>query len=151
MLGEWRVGESHDGLYDVAFWGRDAAEVADALGAGEIAQQGGSLSGWMALSLEDAIARAEELQALKGGEGDRRFAIDVRPHDHAYQVHTQAWLSDTGCGNARLRDAEVYIEARLGSEQLKPAPGRRLAPRPAIPRSPVALPPPAGFCAVVST
>lgn len=102
MLGEWQVGESHDGLYDVAFWGRDAAEVADALGAGKIAQQGGSLSGWMDLSLEDAIARAEELQALNGGESDRRFVIDLRPHDHAYQLLSQAWISDTGAGTIEL-------------------------------------------------
>lgn len=102
MLGHWRVGESHDGLYDVAFWGRDAAEVADVVGAGEIAQQGGSLSGWTNLALEDAITRAEQLQALKGGEADRRFAIDVRPHDHAYEVLSQAWLSDTGSGTIEL-------------------------------------------------
>lgn len=102
MLGLWRVGESHDGLYDVAFWGRDAAEVADLLGADEIAQRGGSLSGWTDMSLEDAITRAEQLQASKGGEADRRFAIDVRPHDHAYEVLSQAWLSETGSGTIEL-------------------------------------------------
>lgn len=56
----------------------------------------------MDLSLQDAIARAEELQALKSGEGDRRFAIDVRPHDHAYQLLSQAWVSDTGAGTIEL-------------------------------------------------
>lgn len=104
MLGAWQVDEPVDGLFDIAFWGRDPDTVARRLGADRIEQVGGSVFGWRDLDREAAAQRAGELHSVAEGVDDLLFAVDIRPHDTSYALLRQAWVEPTGAGVVELGD-----------------------------------------------
>jgi hypothetical protein len=90
-LTAWRTDDPVDGLADVAFWGRDAAGLAERTGAGVL---DGDTYGWTDLPAQDALRRAGDLYQAKETEG-LRFALDLRPHDDHYRLLSLARLAPT--------------------------------------------------------
>lgn len=81
-IGMWKHEESLDGLADFVFWGRDAADVAEKVGAPELTE--GNF-GWTDLREKDALKRAAEVQTYVE-RGNLKVAVDYRPHSHHWQV-----------------------------------------------------------------
>jgi hypothetical protein len=98
-LGLWQHEEALDGLADVVFWGGpDADELARAMDAPGIAGEG---FGWTDLPVAEAARRADAVHAL--GDANRwRFACDLRPHSHHFQLLAQIRATETGSGTVLL-------------------------------------------------
>lgn len=104
-IASWSDEGSLDGRADFVFWGRDAAALAEAIGAAELPGEG---FGWADLPLEDAVRRGTEAERLKA---ERRWllATDFRPHTHHFLVLAQARRSDTGSGELELAGARTCM------------------------------------------
>lgn len=101
LLGHWSEGEPLDGLFDVVFWGRDEEVIAERIGAGCVVQGQGTIFGWKDLSIGEMRRRAQALLTLEES-GEFRFVVDIRPHDHAYELLSQAWNSESESGQIEL-------------------------------------------------
>ena len=101
LLGAWVHNDSLDGLYDVAFWGRDAVEVASITGATQDPLLGNDVFGWVDLGLERAREVVPEIGRMKEA-GELKFAADVRPHSHHHQILRQTVNSPTESGSIGL-------------------------------------------------
>jgi hypothetical protein len=91
----WQANEAADGKADVAFWGRDADAVAAESGASRLPE---GVFGWADLPVAEAEARIDQLESLRSDQ--RKFAVDYRPHDHAFAA--LALLRDSPYGTAML-------------------------------------------------
>ena len=92
-LGAWSHDAPLDGLADVVFWGRDAEELAAAVGAGPVAEG----FGWLDIPVVDAADRYEQVMALRDERGCK-VAIDARPHSHHYLLMAQIRAEATESG-----------------------------------------------------
>lgn len=92
----WNHQESIDGLADFVFWGRDAAALAEAVGAPPLAVDQGSY-GWVNTALEDAIAYGKRAEAAREARGFK-LATDFRPHSHHWQALEQVRSSPHEAG-----------------------------------------------------
>jgi hypothetical protein len=104
-LGDWEQEEALDGLADVVFWGRDELVIAKRCGAPLLAVPEGQIYGWIGLPFEEALAKANAVAALRSPE--RKFALDFRPHSHAYQLLAQVRATETGSGQVNVGGAEL--------------------------------------------
>ncbi|MFD6357575.1 hypothetical protein [Nocardia tengchongensis] len=93
-LNSWRNDDPIDGLFDIAFWGRDADVLADRMVSAPASVDGEFT--WADLTLDELRARYGELESLRA-EG-LRFAVDVRPHDDHFRVLGQMRGSATESG-----------------------------------------------------
>jgi hypothetical protein len=104
-LGAWQQEQALDGLADVVFWGRDAEEVAAQLGSPRMVTADGPIFGWTDLPGMEAIEKAEAVVALRTPQ--RKFALDFRPHSHAYQLMAQVRATETESGQVEVGGAEL--------------------------------------------
>lgn len=104
-LGSWTHEESHDGLADVVFWGRDAAEAATASGAK--AFKDGNF-GWHDLPVAEAAAHAMRLEEIKTAR-EWMFALDFRPHSDHWRAMEKIRASPTESATIDLADANVCV------------------------------------------
>ncbi|HKE20619.1 MAG TPA: hypothetical protein VKB80_37350 [Kofleriaceae bacterium] len=105
-VGSWKDVESLDGLVDVVFWGRDAGTAATESGAARLGLTGEAQSyGW--IDLDAARARDAHMRLEMQQARGRRFAIDVRPHSHSYQLLARAGASPTQSGEVEIGGAVV--------------------------------------------
>ncbi|WP_394620717.1 DUF2185 domain-containing protein [Lentzea sp. JNUCC 0626] len=81
-LSAWNNDEPSDGLFDLAFWGRNAAEVATRVSVPPVVV--GDEHGWQDLTLEQLRTLHDELEALRSG--GLRFVFDLRPHDDHFRI-----------------------------------------------------------------
>lgn len=100
-LGEWEHEESLDGLFDVAFWGRDAERVAGITGATLNPALGPGVFGWADLSFDQTREVATEVLGLQQ-DGELKFRAEVRPHSHHHAVLRQTATSPTESGSIDL-------------------------------------------------
>jgi hypothetical protein len=104
-LGSWQQEEALDGLADVVFWGRDGEEVAARCCAPRIVTSDGAVFGWTDLPFEQAIEKGKAVATLRSPE--RKFALDFRPHSHAYQLMSQVRRTETESGQVEIDGAEL--------------------------------------------
>ena len=104
-LGDWVHGASMDGKADLAFWGRDADDVAQELGAGKLPE---GVWGWADLDVEAAEARYSEMEALKQARGIK-FMADFRPHSHHFTVMAQVRSSPYEVGHLDVGGRRVCM------------------------------------------
>lgn len=136
-LGSFRAGESHDGLADYVFWGRDARALAEVVGAEAL---DGDEFGWRDRSIADigALARSVTQQC----EAGLKVGRDYRPHCNLEALNAQIRARNervgvitldgsrvVACDNrwgdgvfsvSRLRDASgrvVRVRIELGTEE----------------------------------
>lgn len=93
VMSLWRHEKASDGLCDVAFWGRDAAEAAGAVGAQSLTDD---VYGWPNLPLESLPPEVERLQAWRVENPEKIIRTDVRPHSHHWEILTQAAQGEGG-------------------------------------------------------
>jgi hypothetical protein len=107
-LGAWDDDKTQDGEADIVFWGRDAALVAEELGAPAVEDGGQSdVLGWTNLPLDDALDLARRIDAIHAGE--RKFAFDFRPHTHHWQVMRDVRATSTQSGVLDLAGARLCM------------------------------------------
>lgn len=97
-IGMWKHEESLDGLADFVFWGRDAADAAEKVGAPELTE--GNF-GWTDLHEKDALKRAAEVQTYVERR-NLKVAVDCRPHSHHWQVMKGTRESSTESGMTEI-------------------------------------------------
>lgn len=106
-LGAWNHNSAADGQADVAFWGRDAEEVAARTKAPRLAEQDGTeMYGWEDLPDAEARHKANQVWELK----EKRkllFALDYRPHSHHHAVLEQVRDSATESGTVEVGGATM--------------------------------------------
>jgi hypothetical protein len=105
VLGKVRVDAGTD-LFDVVFWGADAAGIASALGAAAIEESGNPIFGWRDLARDEQQQRVAELERRKGDD-QARFAMDVRPHNDVWLLLREARESPTGSGSVTVGAEKV--------------------------------------------
>jgi hypothetical protein len=106
-LGAFRSDETLDGRADIAFWGKDAVDAANRVGAGALPEGDGmSVFGWRDIPIEDVASRTRLLEELERSEG-LRFRVDVRPHDHHFELLAQARSSPQGSGTIGIGGAAM--------------------------------------------
>jgi hypothetical protein len=119
-LGQFRAGESLDGLADYVFWGRDAEPLATAVGAEDL---GDEEFGWTDLPVEEIGARARAVESAIEAE-ELAVGVDYRPHCHLETLNAALRQNDedaaeivldgsrlVGCGN-RWGDS-IFSVSRL--------------------------------------
>jgi hypothetical protein len=102
-LGEFRMWESLDGLGDFVFWGADASDLANSVGARRL--NDGEF-GWTDLPMAEVRAGADRTQRLIKEQG-LRVAVDYRPHDNLELLNGQVRVNDTRAGTLSLRGAQA--------------------------------------------
>ena len=106
-LNAWTTDETLDGLADLAFWGRDAAGVAQQVGADVLHRNGEHQTfGWADLPVEEVVELGEQLVALQQ-DPSRKFVMDFRPHDDHHRLLTLAWASPTESGSISVGGVDV--------------------------------------------
>lgn len=103
-LDHWQHEDSLDGLADFVFWGRDAAELAKAMGA-PATREG---HGWTNLPVAEAEERAMAAERLKA-EHRWLLATDLRPHSHHFHALAAARKSKQGAGTIEVGGARVCL------------------------------------------
>jgi hypothetical protein len=107
-LGAWNDRDTLDGKADLVFWGRDAAAAAAQTGAPAIRFAGeGDLYGWADLPVDEALRRQDLLVAARSSE--RKFAFDLRPHTHHWQVMRDVRAAPTASGVLDLGGARLCM------------------------------------------
>jgi len=102
---KWVHEDSIDGLADFVFWGRDAEELAAAIGAPGLDD---GEYGWRDLSVEEAARRgaaAEELAQRNGW----KLATDYRPHSHHWRALEDVRASELEAGTIAVDDLLVCV------------------------------------------
>lgn len=100
-LNHWVSDEPADGLFDLAFWGRDADEVAAGLDASEV--DGVYL--WADRTVDELRSRYHRLESM--AEQGLKFAYDLRPHDDHYRLLTPMRASSTDSGTVEVGGASM--------------------------------------------
>jgi hypothetical protein len=108
-LSAWEHEEAADGLADVVFWGRSQAEAAQALNAPEITTAGDQGSGWLDLSLDDAVTRGQAVLDWVGADSERKLMVDLRPHSHHWRVMREVRASPTSSGVTEVGGARILF------------------------------------------
>ncbi|PPK61854.1 DUF2185 domain-containing protein [Actinokineospora auranticolor] len=105
-LNAWRENVSEDGLYDVEFWGGDAAAVFERLVEPKPSEMDDrSAYAWVDLAGGEAAERHRELGELQ--RSGLRFRAVVRPHDDDYRIRLQADHNLTESGTIEVGGAKV--------------------------------------------
>jgi hypothetical protein len=102
-LGAWQHETPLDGLADYVFWGRDAAQVAERVGA---MRQSDDQWGWVDLPAQEAAKRGLAVENLREKTAFK-FAGDFRPHSHHYMVMKQVRATSTESGTIDVGGAKV--------------------------------------------
>jgi hypothetical protein len=92
----WNHDGCIDGRADFLFWGRDAATLAELVGAPAVAQQPGSF-GWLDLPVDDVVQKGQAAEAECHARG-LKLATDFRPHSHHWQALEQVRRSPHEAG-----------------------------------------------------
>jgi hypothetical protein len=102
-LGHWEHERPLDGCADCVFWGRDAEQVAQKIGAPDL---GDEHWGWINLPADEVVERAIRVQELQEEHG-YKLALDFRPHSHHFLVMQQVRSSPTDSGTVEVGGAQV--------------------------------------------
>jgi hypothetical protein len=100
-LGDFRMWESHDGLADYVFRGRDAAALAAKVGAAEL---GDGYYGWKDVPIAQVGRHAQPVQACIAEE-ELRVGVDYRPHCNLERLNAQLRESPEDVGALTLAGA----------------------------------------------
>jgi len=113
---DWIHDDTIDGLADFVFWGRDAASLAQAVGAPAI-EEG---FGWQNLPIAEIVERgtaAEQLHEERGW----KLATDFRPHSHHWQAMALVRSSPTESGTIDVGGRKVCLFTTSWGDGLFPA------------------------------
>ncbi len=102
-LGAWKHDDPCDGLGDYVFWGSDAAEVARAVGAPALGQDG---FGWLNIPIEHAHQAGIRVERVIA-EGGFRSTGDFRPHSHHHALMAQIRATATDAGTLEVGGAQL--------------------------------------------
>lgn len=102
---KWVHSDCIDGKADFVFWGRDAAALAQAVGAPALAE---GEFGWRDLDVDEIVARGTAAEERKEAEG-WKLATDFRPHSHHWQALEQARAATTGAATIDVGDLRVCL------------------------------------------
>jgi hypothetical protein len=109
-LSAWQHEQPIDGLADVVFWGRDAAQVAAELGVGPTGTPGEEGTfGWLDLPLAEANARAVSLHESVDPGAGRGYRVDFRPHSHHWQVMAGVRAADHDAATIEIDGARLMF------------------------------------------
>lgn len=107
-LNAWVHDDPIDGCADVVFWGRHEAEIAAEFGATRTGTPGDDHYGWLNLPVRDAYAKAIALNDRRAAS-DRRFAFDLRPHSHHWQVMADVRASENEAASIDVGGARIMF------------------------------------------
>lgn len=102
---DWEHNDPIDGLADYVFWGRDAAQLAEEVGAPLVR---GDTFGWENVPVADAIRLGTAAEERKAA-GSRVVASDYRPHSHHWQALARMRESDTLSGTIDVGGRTVCL------------------------------------------
>lgn len=102
-LGQFRMWESLDGLADYVFWGSDAKQLSQAVGA---ISTGEGQFGWRDVAIEQIGVRANEVQRRIQAE-KLRVAVDYRPHCNLERLNAALRQSSEDAAAIRIGDSRV--------------------------------------------
>ncbi|WP_285747207.1 DUF2185 domain-containing protein [Lentzea sp. NBRC 105346] len=98
-LNTWVNDEPVDGLFDLAFWGADAEQVATRLAGSKVEDE----YLWADLTFDEMRSRYHQLESLRGD--GVKFAFDLRPHDDHYRLLKPMRSSATESGDVEVGGA----------------------------------------------
>jgi hypothetical protein len=98
-LNSWVNDEPADGLFDLAFWGADAEQVATRLAVSKLEDE----YLWTDLAVDQVRPLCDQLESLRGD--GVRFAFDLRPHDDHFRVLKPMRSSATESGTIEVGGA----------------------------------------------
>ena len=103
-LGGWKHDEAMDGKADVAFWGKDADELAAKMGAGKLPE---GVWGWADLPIPEAESKFGALEQARA-QGSK-FMPDYRPHSHLFQAMAQVRASPFELGHVQVDGKTCFV------------------------------------------
>ncbi|MGI5214332.1 hypothetical protein [Plantactinospora sp. CA-290183] len=107
-LTSWQHERPSDGLADVAFWGREAAEAAEASDAAPLTRAGDEDAyGWHDLPVEQARERAAALADWQQADPARALVVDFRPHSDHFQLMAGVRASPAEAGAVTVGGADL--------------------------------------------
>lgn len=98
-LNHWVSDEPANGLFDLAFWGRDADKAAESLDASKV--DSGYL--WANMTADELRPRYRELERLR--EQGLKVVEDLRPHDDHHRLLTPMRAAGTDSGTVEVGGA----------------------------------------------
>lgn len=102
---KWVHSDCIDGKADFVFWGRDAADLAAAIGAPALAD---GQFGWRDLDVDEIVERGRAAEALVAERG-WKLATDFRPHSHHWALLEQARAAATESATIDVGDLRVCL------------------------------------------
>ena len=109
-IAAWNDDDPRDGLADVAFWGRDAVELARAKAAPPSEAAGEeNVFNWPNMPFEEGLRLAQSLEALRSDTW--RFAVDFRPHADHWRVMRDVRATATQSGELDLAGSRLCMFA----------------------------------------
>jgi hypothetical protein len=102
---KWVHEDSIDGLADFVFWGRDAEELAAAIGAPALDE---GEYGWCDVSVEEAVRVGSAAEQAKEQHG-WKLATDYRPHSHHWRALAEVRASELEAGTIAVDDLLVCV------------------------------------------
>jgi hypothetical protein len=101
----WVHSDCIDGKADFVFWGRDAADLAAAVGAPALPD---GQFGWRDLDVDEVVERGTAAEKLRTERG-WKLATDFRPHSHHWQLLEQARVAPTTAATIDVGDLRVCL------------------------------------------
>lgn len=102
---KWVHSDCIDGKADFVFWGRDAADLAAAVGAPAL--EDGNF-GWRDLDVDEIVERGTAAEKLKAERG-WKLATDFRPHSHHWAALEIARAAETESATIDVGDLRVCL------------------------------------------
>jgi hypothetical protein len=102
---KWVHSDCIDGKADFVFWGRDAADLAAAVGAPALPD---GQFGWRDLDVDEIVERGQAAEKLKAERG-WKLATDFRPHSHHWALLEQARAAETESATIDVDDLRVCL------------------------------------------
>jgi hypothetical protein len=104
-LSAWVHDDPLDGRADLLVRGPDGPEAApDAA-----PMPGDSAQGWLDLPFDEAVSRALDLEEFAERHPDRRFAVDLRPHSHQWQLMSRVRASPVEAATLDVGGATLLV------------------------------------------
>jgi hypothetical protein len=101
----WVHSDCIDGKADFVFWGRDAADLATAVGAPAL--EDGNF-GWRDMDVDEVVERGTAAEKLRTERG-WKLATDFRPHSHHWALLELARASETESGTIDVGTLRVCL------------------------------------------
>ncbi|WP_306208608.1 hypothetical protein [Actinoplanes sp. RD1] len=115
-LGAWVHDDPLDGRADLVVRGPDGGEAAP--DAAPLSREGGQ--GWLDLPFDQAVSRALDLEDYARHHPDRRFAVDLRPHSHQWELMARVRASPVEAATLDVGGATMLVAMTTADDGILP-------------------------------